>query len=358
MRARLDDSPITRVLDLARWAPSGDNTQVWRFEIQAPDCCIVHGRWISDHCVYDLEGHSSELAIGALLENIALAATREGCRARIERLPANARQPTFRVRLEADAGTTPDPLVDVIEKRSVQRRSYSTQSIPAEIRERLEAALLEGYQVQWFEGWRERLDIALLMFRNAGVRLVMPEAYEEHRKVIAWDSRFSEDRIPDQALAIDPLLRRIMKWAMQRWERVRFLNRYAAGTWLARIEMDLIPAIRSGAHFVLHADTPPRSSDDYIAAGRILQRFWLTATRCGLQLQPETTPLIFASYLRDDIRFCEDPAIRRRAQRCHRHLKRVLHPESDESAFFFGRLGFGQAARARSLRRPLDKLLE
>jgi len=355
---RRDDSPISRVLDLARWAPSGDNTQVWRFEIKAPNRCIVHGRWISDHCVYDLEGHSSELAIGALLENIALAATREGCRARIERLPADARQPTFEVRLETDAGMTTDPLVDVIEKRSVQRRSYSTRPIPPDIRQQLEAALPAGYHVQWFEGWGERLDVALLMFRNAGVRLVMPEAYEEHRKVIAWDARFSEDRIPDQALAIDPLLRRIMKWAMQSWARIRFLNRYAAGTWLARIEMDLIPAIRSGAHFVLHADTPPRSSDDYVAAGRALQRFWLTATRCGLQLQPETTPLIFASYLRDNIRFCQDPAIRRRAQRCHRHLKRLLDPEADESAFFFGRIGFGEPARARSLRRPLEKLLE
>ena len=229
------DGPIGRVLDLARWAPSGDNTQVWRFEVQGPDRCIVHGRWISDRCVYDLQGHSSELALGALLENIALAATREGCLARIERLPADPRHPTFQVRLEPVAGTTPDPLAEVIEKRSVQRRSYSTRPIPAETRQRLEAALPAGYRVQWFEGAGRRLDVALLMFRNAGVRLVMPEAYEEHRKVIAWDARFSEDRIPDQALAIDPLLRRIMKWAMQSWARIRFLNRYAAGTWLAPV---------------------------------------------------------------------------------------------------------------------------
>jgi len=30
------------ILDLARWAPSGDTTQVWRFEVLAPDHVAVH----------------------------------------------------------------------------------------------------------------------------------------------------------------------------------------------------------------------------------------------------------------------------------------------------------------------------
>jgi hypothetical protein len=30
-----------------------------------------------------------------------------------------------------------------------------------------------------------------------------------------------------------------------------------------------------------------------------MQRFWLTATQLGLQLQPELTPLIFSRYVRE-----------------------------------------------------------
>lgn len=38
---------LLKILDLARWAPSGDNTQPWRFEIVA-----------DDHIAPDRSGHS------------------------------------------------------------------------------------------------------------------------------------------------------------------------------------------------------------------------------------------------------------------------------------------------------------
>lgn len=69
---------IENILDVARWAPSGDNTQPWRFEIVDKLHFIVHGFDTRDHCVYDLDGHPSQMAIGALLENIEIAATEWG----------------------------------------------------------------------------------------------------------------------------------------------------------------------------------------------------------------------------------------------------------------------------------------
>ena len=66
---------IEQILDLARWAPSGDNTQVWRFEIVAPDQVAVHCYDTRDHVVYDLDGHPSQVAVGAMLETMAIAAS-------------------------------------------------------------------------------------------------------------------------------------------------------------------------------------------------------------------------------------------------------------------------------------------
>ncbi len=64
--------PLIEVLDLARWAPSGDNTQPWRFAIEASDRVAIFGRDTRAHCVYDLDGHPSQISLGALLETIAL----------------------------------------------------------------------------------------------------------------------------------------------------------------------------------------------------------------------------------------------------------------------------------------------
>ena len=43
-----------------------------------------------------------------------------------------------------------------------------------------------------------------LLFVQARLRLVTPEAYRVHRDVIEWDARFSADRVPDQALGVEP----------------------------------------------------------------------------------------------------------------------------------------------------------
>ncbi|MFC6668971.1 hypothetical protein [Marinobacterium aestuariivivens] len=42
------------------------------------------------------------------------------------------------------------------------------------------------------------------MFANAKVRLTMPEAYAVHSRIIDWGQQFSDDKIPEQAVGIDP----------------------------------------------------------------------------------------------------------------------------------------------------------
>jgi nitroreductase len=77
-----------------------------------------------------------------------------------------------------------------------------------------------------------------------------------------------------------------MRWVMQDW------NACSSSTpgWPARWRracrwIDSGPGLRRA--FVLVAERRPQRMDDYIAAGRAMQRFWLTATAQGLQLQPE-----------------------------------------------------------------------
>ena len=149
--------------------------------------------------------------------------------------------------------------------------------------------------------------MARILFDSARIRLTMPEAYPAHRSAIAYHSQFSEDRMPDEALGLDPIALAIMRWAMQRWERVSWLNTYAAGTWLPRLELELVPGLSCAAHFAIVADRAPDTVDDHLEAGRAMQRVWLQATRLGLQMQPETTPLIFAAYARSGRRFSRAP---------------------------------------------------
>ena len=69
---------LLKILDRARWAPSGDNTQPWRFQIIADDYVIIHGHDTRDEILYDFDGHASHMAHGALLETLRIAASAEG----------------------------------------------------------------------------------------------------------------------------------------------------------------------------------------------------------------------------------------------------------------------------------------
>ncbi|MYN45049.1 molybdopterin biosynthesis protein MoeY [Pseudoduganella sp. FT93W] len=353
----LFDPTLEQILDLARWAPSGDNTQPWRFEILGPRRLIVHGYDTRNHCVYDLDGHPSQLSLGALLETMSIAATRFRLQLHASRhTEAPEQHPRFSIDLLPAPLLEADALADFIQTRSVQRRALSRRPLSPAERAALAGALPPGYQVYWLEGSARR-QAAWLMFDNAGLRLTMPEAWQVHRSVIDWNARYSVARIPSQALGVDAATARLMQWIMQRWERVAFFNRWLAGTLAPRVQMDLLPGLACAAHFVLVAPHRAQRIDDFVEAGRAVQRFWLTAASLGLQLQPELTPLIFARYVRDGRIFSATAGMQERAAALSRRGAALLGAAAWDQAVFMGRIGAGPAARSRSLRLPLHQLL-
>ena len=195
------------------------------------------------------------------------------------------------------------------------------------------------------------------MFDNARIRLTIPEAYQVHRSVIEWGARFSEDRIPDQAVGTDPLTTRFMRWAMTSWARVEFLNKWLMGTLAPRIQLDLLPGLFCAAHFALLAPRPLLEIDDYLVAGRALQRLWLTASSLDLHIQPEMTPVIFTRDYRHGQSFTRTAGAIERVAKLNRRLTELLAGNHTDSLFFMGRMGSGSPPWARSTRRPLDQLL-
>lgn len=351
------NTPIERILDLARWAPSGDNTQPWRFEIVDGRHFKIHTHDTRDWCVYDLDGHASQLAIGALLENIAIAASGEGMTAEFA---YHHESPEANLLIEVVLKETPDPsshnLLPFITERTTQRRAFSCQKLTEDQKMHLEQAVGSNYRVIWLEGKKKR-QMAGLLFRSAQIHLSIPEGYEVHKRIIEWDAQFSEDRIPDQAVGLDPLALKLMKWAIKSWQRVDFLNRFMAGTLLPRIELSLIPGLFCAAHFMIASKEPLQTENDYLDGGRALQRFWLEATRLKLQFQPEMAPLIFSRYASVSKIFTQDNKGMNIAKKINEELGTLLNEGSAPFRVFMGRIGQGNAPKARSLRFPILKLL-
>ena len=348
---------LLQILDLARWAPSGDNTQPWRFELVSDEHIAVHGHDTREHVLYDYDGRPSQMAHGALLETLRLAATRFGLIAEWSIRPGQPdTAPIYDVLLHPD-NVPEDPLVAFITKRTVQRRAMSATALLPEQKAALMAAVGDGYTLQFFESLTDRLAVARLLWKNAYIRLTCPEAYPVHRDIIMWNARYSIDRIPDQAVGVDPLTLKLMRWVMQSWERVDFFNRFLAGTIVPRVQLDFIPAVACAGHILAKPVTPPTGIADHVRAGMALQRLWLTVSAIGLHLQPEMTPVIFRWYVRSDRTFSAKPQIAAQALELAMRFESRAGVGQNDSFAFLCRVGNSSPPHSRSVRMPLNDLL-
>lgn len=349
-------TPIGQILDRARWAPSGDNAQPWQFEIVDDYTVVVHLRDESASNPYEYgDAQPSLLSLGMLIETIRLAASAHdrGMEYGLEREEGGLK---VRVRLPP-ASLPPDPLEPFITSRSVYRRALLRRPLTAAEKDALERALGPALSIRWFETAAERWGIARLGAQVTDIRLRAPEFFPIHQRVIDWRNRHSPTGIPSGAIGLDPATLRLMRWAMQDWRRVSWLNR-VSGTLAATAQLDLLPGIQSAGFFAIAPlAAAPAGPAELIQAGAAIQRFWLTAERLGLALQPATAILMIAHYGRSADRFTAQDALHRKAQSVARAFAERFG-DGAERIVFLGRIGQRPPGlpRARSIRHPLATL--
>ena len=92
--------------------------------------------------------------------------------------------------------------------------------------------------------------------------------------------------------------------------------------------------------------------------GRGIQRFWLTATRLGLAMQPILATIAFAHYGERHIEFSSERGLLSRAEHLAKTFRHAFGV-SPEEVIFIGRVGepYHRLPTHRSGRRPLAELM-
>lgn len=348
--------PLRSILDLARWAPSGDNLQPWRFEILSADKIRLHIHREND--VYDFGGAATRTTSGVMLETLRIAATRYARNMRWELDAEDANSLKFEIEFATEAGLAIDPLANWIEQRSVDRRAYRKCALTHVEKQALQASVGPTFQIRWFETLAEKWSVTRLNARATWLRLTIPETFVIHQRIIDWDNQHSPDRVPASAVGLDPMTRRLMKWVLADWGRVAFFNRYLAGPLMPVVEMDLIPGLNCAAHFAFICQQPTSRDETLIASGQALQRFWLTATSLGLAMHPAFATLAFAYYGERGVSFSTEPNAAKKASAITQDFGHLFGLRT-EQAPFLGRIGRPQTPppSARSTRRELAVLM-
>ncbi len=350
--------PVDEILHAARWAPSGDNEQPWRFEKCADGSVRVHiTRHATGNIYHFRNGEPNVWVAGMLMENLRIAASAQGWQMRWQ-VKAEPDPLILHVQFVPDHTIARDPLYAALGERSTDRRRYRTRKLSQAERSELEAALGGRLRIDWWASNPARWQFAKLSALATDIRLRAPEALPVHQAIIDWDASLSPTKIPAGALGISRLTLRVMRWAIQSWVRMDRLNRFT-GTLMARVEMDYLPILSSAAAFTLRFPTDTAHSiDALIEAGVHIQRFWLTAARLGLAMQPAMALLVFADYGQKDLPFTIVPGLRAKARRLADEFRRTFAAGTEEFVFM-GRIGepLPRIGVSRSVRRPVSDLM-
>lgn len=316
----------THLEELIRYAvlaPSGHNTQPWRFSVQAGGIG-VHADLSRRLPVVDPDDHALYISLGCALENLLIAAAHHGFTATIEDRPDSVY-----VALRPDGSEEGTELLfRALGERQSNRRVYDTKPIPEEHIEALVAANgLEGVETRVVRVRDTAIEPIIELVREGSIAQFRDAAFV--RELVSW-IRFSRaavakhgDGLSAQSFGLPP----IPGW-LGRLIMTRIVT--PAGE-AARQER----AVRSSA-LVMAFVAGANDRRHWIDTGRAFERVALTATSLGIAHAHVNMP-------------CEVEAVRLR-------LAEHFGLRPGEQPLLLIRFGYA-TPMPRSARRPLQDVI-
>jgi nitroreductase len=341
---------IAKIIEYAVYAPSGDNSQPWRFEIEESAGKInifnIPGK---DNPILNIRQRGSYIAHGALVENMLIAASQMGFSADLKFFPQGLSDLIATVRL-APSKPKNEPLFIFIKERTTNRKPYKNMLLSEAEKEVLIAAgAAAGCELKLIEDKKMMKIVADAMSATERVALETKELHELFFKNIIWDSARNE--AGDSGLYIKTLelpepIQLIFK-IIKFWPVMKFFNTFGFNKLAAGGNSKIYAsAAAHGAIIIGNKD------ENFAQAGRAFQRIWLEATRLGLAFQPVVGTIFLAQRVetKNSHPFSQKNSefIRQAAQK----MELVFGINSGEIAAMIFRIGRADQPGARSKRRP------
>lgn len=334
----MDDfrAKVNSIIDAAVAAPSGSNSQPWRFVVRGS---AIEFRYLPerDHPLLNFEEGGTLIALGAAIENAELAARAGGLEPRTTYRDAGACVAVMELAEGGSFSSEERALFDAIPGRHSNRKAYALEPLPADFREavRRDALRRSGVLLTFVEDHGALKDMAHALTAMEEIALTTPMLHKLFFEEILWSAADNEAgkqglylktlEIPGPGQLMFKLLRNP---GFARLAAKLGIPKQAAAT---NAKQDAAAA----AFGVLSASSA-RSRATYLDAGRVLERVWLRATTEGLSMQVVTGITFLARTMEDP---SEAPQFSSAAHERAREALEILRARSGVDPLLVFRVG-------------------
>lgn len=286
---------IKKILSLAINAPSGDNSQPWRFEVK-DNKIFVFNLPKSDNPILNINQRGSYIGHGGLLENICIAATKFQLSAQIDLFPQEQEENLVATVILNKSKIDTDPLFPYLMQRHTNRRKYKNNLLTLEQKE---ALLLEVKKIDkdgklklvLVEDKEKKKSIGQAMSSIEEIILQHKDLHALLFKDIIWSKKIFEKLKKGfyiGTMEFNPM-QKFVFFLASKWSRAVWLNKLGLAKMVAKEDAKLYATGAAACAIIIPEDT----RENFINAGRIMERVWLRVTALGLAFHP-VSALTFA----------------------------------------------------------------
>lgn len=350
--SRLSKNVIKDILNLAIYAPSGDNSQPWKFRIKENSIDIILIKAF-DKSLYNFQEAGSLFAHGALVENIEIISTKYGFNTTVNYFP-NGRQSdvVVTINLHKDKSIKEHLLFPYIKLRHTNRKFYDGKTLSQDQKNSLIniAPEIESAEVRFIENLiKQKSLIEAISFND---RLLFENKYIHDIlfQIINWTEE--EDKQKGTGLFIKTLElspdQRVAFRKFRSWNTVKVLNKLGIPKLMAKQTQRLYSTSAAIGVVIIDSDTP----QNYLLAGRVFQRLWLLATKEGLSIHPVTGIVYLAKRVKGGDYSRLSQKDRELIMEADKRIGKSFNLEKQNITMLF-RIGHSEKPSARSSRLPL-----
>ena len=336
------------ILTLAVHAPSGDNSQPWKFKIDGASITLFNVPE-GDQTLYNHRQRGSYVSHGAVIENICIAAAQMGLISEVFLFP-NERDATARI-VFTQGIIKEQPLLSSITKRVTNRKPYTKKIISHfDINQLKDEATYGGFELRVVEEREELERLADTLSLNERLLMEHKELHDFLFGMIRWTEKeeLQKPGLHVRTMEFPAPVRFQLRYILKYWPAVQALNRIGFSKAIAKQSAGLYKTSSAFGAIIIKDN----SDASYIEGGRALQRVWLKATSLGLSMQPTTA----LPYLAGRVEAGETKSLSNEhidsITRAYEHITEAFSLEGTEKIALLFRLGYGKEPSAQSLKLP------